>query len=75
MSRMKESIDASCCLFACVYCRTKNGFAHQKWCVYADKTKPECADCLYYDVKRGRCSHLYLKRGKESLETKNQNRL
>ena len=33
------------------------------------------ADCLYYDVKRGRCSHLYLKRGKESFETKNQNRL
>ena len=56
-------IDASCALFACRSCRTKTGWPHQKWCEMQHLTDPDCADCIYWSVKKNKCDHPARRRG------------
>ncbi|MBQ5347209.1 MAG: hypothetical protein IIU39_04060 [Ruminococcus sp.] len=50
-------IRGSCSLFACRVCRTKYGWAHQRWCELSDHTRPSCGDCRYFILRDGECTH------------------
>ena len=60
---LRPVIDASCALFACRSCRTKTGWPHQKWCEMQLLTNPDCADCIYWSVKKDKCDHPARRRG------------
>ena len=55
------TIRGSCPLFVCRCCRTKFGWAHQRWCDCAWLTEPSCRDCRYCGA-RGQCRHPIKKR-------------
>ena len=57
----KTIISAACPLFVCKACRTKTGWAHQRWCSAGGET-PGCGECLYRGVGQQKCKHPILKR-------------
>ena len=63
-------IIAECPRFACRECHTKTGHPHQHWCSQAaDDTadRTGCAECLYWQESRGKCTHPYVKKGGDNL--------
>ena len=72
MKNKQACIEAICRHFVCKECRTKVGWPHQRWCSGVDRMRCACADCLYYNEKRGMCVHPILKReewnGREKIE-------
>lgn len=50
-------IRGSCLFFVCRCCRTKYGWAHQKWCDIGAVTEPGCKDCRYYSARADACRH------------------
>ena len=63
MDGKAKTINAACSLFACKECRTKTGYAHQRWCSAAGKTKPVCTDCAYWLEQDKSCGHPQTKQG------------
>ena len=68
-NRLSEvAIRGDCSFFACRCCRTKFGWAHQKWCEIRAETFPTCSDCQYYNAQARMCRHPVVKKeGKENL--------
>ena len=50
-------IHARCTRYACRNCRTKTEWHQQKWCEMMLVTNPDCGDCRYWSVKKGKCDH------------------
>ncbi|MBQ7699513.1 MAG: hypothetical protein IJT49_04125 [Clostridia bacterium] len=68
MSKKSKRISSKCPLFVCRECRTKTGWRHQKWCLFADPSVSDCTGCLYFvqrPADKSVCVHPRMKeRGK-----------
>lgn len=53
----EKVICGSCIRYACRFCLTKYGWAHQPWCNTPDLIEPECVDCRYYSPEKDECRH------------------
>ncbi len=63
MERADVRIEAACTLFACRMCRTKTGWAHQRWCELSGLKSPTCRDCRYWSAQKAVCVHPAQRKG------------